>query len=119
MEAEDLCGHVRVQGLRFAEALKTLEDLPIVGEVRGSHFMQGIEFVKDQAVKEPLAEEANVGGRIAAHAQARGLIVRPLGHMAVLSPPLILGESEIDFVASTLRESIAASMEDLAGEGFL
>jgi adenosylmethionine-8-amino-7-oxononanoate aminotransferase len=119
METEDICGHVRVQGVRFAEALQTLEDLPIVGEVRGSHFMQGIEFVKDQAVKEPLAEEANVGGRIAAHAQARGLIVRPLGHMAVLSPPLILGESEIDFVASTLRESIAASMEDLAGEGFL
>jgi adenosylmethionine-8-amino-7-oxononanoate aminotransferase len=119
METEDICGHVRVQGVRFAEALQTLEDLPIVGEVRGSHFMQGIEFVKDQAVKEPLAEEANVGGRIAAHTQARGLIVRPLGHMAVLSPPLILGESEIDFVASTLRESIAASMEDLAGEGFL
>jgi adenosylmethionine-8-amino-7-oxononanoate aminotransferase len=119
MEDEDICGHVRVQGVRFAEALKALEDLPIVGEVRGSHFMQGIEFVRDQASKEPLADEADVGGRIAAHAQARGLIVRPLGHRAVLSPPLILGEPEIDFVASTLRESIAASMEDLAGEGFL
>jgi adenosylmethionine-8-amino-7-oxononanoate aminotransferase len=81
--------------------------------------MQGLEFVKDQASKEPLPDEANVGGRISAHAQARGLIVRPLGHMAVLSPPLILGASEIDFVANVLRESIVASMDDLKGEGFL
>jgi adenosylmethionine-8-amino-7-oxononanoate aminotransferase len=119
MEDEDLCGQVRVQGIRFAGALKTLEDLPVVGEVRGSHFMQGIEFVKDQASKEPLPDDANVGGRIAAHAQVRGLIVRPLGHMAVLSPPLILGPSEIDFVANVLRESIVASMDDLKGDGFL
>jgi len=119
MEDEDICGHVRVQGIRFAEALKSLEDLPIVGEVRGSHFMQGLEFVKDQVSKEPLPDEANVGGRIAAHAQARGLIVRPLGHMAVLSPPLILGPSEIDFVANVLRESIVASMDDLKADGFL
>jgi adenosylmethionine-8-amino-7-oxononanoate aminotransferase len=59
MEDEDICGHVQVEGVRFAEALKALEDLPIVGEVRGSHFMQGIEFVRDQASKEPLADEAS------------------------------------------------------------
>jgi adenosylmethionine-8-amino-7-oxononanoate aminotransferase len=35
MEDEDICGHVQVEGVRFAEALKALEDLPIVGEVRG------------------------------------------------------------------------------------
>ena len=119
MENEDLCGHVRTYGPRFETALHKLEDLDAVGEVRGSHFMQGIEFVRDKATKEAFSPEINIGGRISRHAQKRGLIVRPLGHMAVLSPPLILGDAEIDFIEQTLRAAITASMDDLAREGLL
>jgi adenosylmethionine-8-amino-7-oxononanoate aminotransferase len=119
MEEEDLCGHVRTHGVRFAEALKSLEELAIVGEVRGSHFMQGIEFVSDKASKTAFEDDVNIGNKIARHAQERGLIVRPLGSMAVLSPPLILGDGEIDFVASVLRDSIVATEEDLKRDGSL
>ena len=119
MEKEDLCGHVRSHGVRFAEALKSLEELPIVGEVRGSHFMQGIEFVSNKTSKTAFDDDANIGGMIAQSAQERGLIVRPLGSMAILSPPLILGNDEIDFVVSVLRDSIIATVEDLKSEGML
>jgi adenosylmethionine-8-amino-7-oxononanoate aminotransferase len=119
MEKEDLCGHVRAHGVRFAEALKSLEELPIVGEVRGSHFMQGIEFVSDKTSKTAFADDVNIGGRIAGNAQERGLIVRPLGSMAVLSPPLILGDEEIDFIANVMRDSIIATIEGLTSEGSL
>jgi len=117
MENDDLCGHVREFGPKFEAALKKLEELDIVGEVRGSHFMQGLEFVKDKETKEAFDLEANIGGRISKHAQQRGLIVRPLGHMAVLSPPLILGQSEIDFIGDTLAASIKAAMDDVTREG--
>ena len=119
MENEDLCGHVRTHGPMFEAALHRLEDLDAVGEVRGSHFMQGIEFVRDRATREVFGEEADIGGRVSRHAQKRGLIVRPMGHMAVMSPPLIIGEREIGIIEETLRESIQAALDDLAGEGLL
>lgn len=119
MEEENLCGYVRTHGVHFAEALKSLEELPIVGEVRGSHFMQGIEFVSDKVSKAAFDDDVNIGSKIARHAQDRGLIVRPLGSMAVLSPPLILSDAEIEFVASVLNDSIVATIEDLKSDGFL
>ena len=119
MEEEELCEHVRTQGVRFSEALKFLEELPIVGEVRGSHFMQGIEFVSDKKSKTAFPDNIDIGGRIAENAQERGLIVRPLGSMAVLSPPLILGDPETEVVTNVLRDSILATVEDLRSEGSL
>ncbi len=113
LENEDICGRVQRLGPRFEATLKALEELDIVGEVRGSHFMMGIEFVKDKATKDLYDEQLDVRGRVSKHAQACGLIVRPLGHMTVLSPPLILKEDQIDTIGATLRESIEATMDDL------
>jgi adenosylmethionine-8-amino-7-oxononanoate aminotransferase len=45
--------------------------------------------------------------------------MRPLAHMAVLSPPLILTEAGIQTIADALRESIKATADDLAREGLL
>jgi len=119
LEEEDICGRVRRLGPVFEAAMKGLADLPIVGDVRGSHFMMGIEFVKDKSTKDIFDTEARVGPRVAGHAQDRGLVVRPLAHMTVLSPPLILTEAEIQTIADTLRDSIQATCDDLAREGLL
>jgi adenosylmethionine-8-amino-7-oxononanoate aminotransferase len=119
LEEEDICGRVRRLGPVFENAMKGLGDLPIVGEVRGSHFMMGIEFVKDQSTKDIFEAEARVGPRVAGHAQERGLMVRPLAHMTVLSPPLILTEAEIQTIADTLHDSIQATCDDLTREGLL
>ncbi|GAA3545061.1 aminotransferase [Zobellella aerophila] len=119
MERENLCDHVRDMGAYFENQLKTLLDLPIVGDVRGRKFMMCIENVADKQTKELIDPKARVGNRIAEHCQARGLIVRPLAHMNVLSPPLTLTKEHIDFLVSTLRESIEATMADLKAEGFL
>ncbi|MBX2838621.1 MAG: aminotransferase [Gammaproteobacteria bacterium] len=116
MEREDLCGHVSTMGPVFEQSLKGLIDLPIVGDVRGSHFMIGIEFVENKDNRDPFEESVLIGHRVANYAQRKGLIVRPLGHMIVLSPPLILNGSEIDFVADVLRESIKLVIDDLRNE---
>jgi adenosylmethionine-8-amino-7-oxononanoate aminotransferase len=117
MERDDLCGHVRKVGPYLEERLRTLSDLPIVGDVRGSHFMMCIESVADKKTKELLPADAHIGGRIARHAQSRGLLVRPIGHFNVLSPPLILSREQIDFMVEVLRESIVASMDEMLREG--
>lgn len=118
MEREDLCGHVRKLGPYFEAQLATLSDLPIVGDVRGSHFMLCIENVADKETKELLPEEADIGERIADEAQQRGLIVRPSGHLNILSPPLILTRDEIDATVAILRESIEATMVGLERDGY-
>ena len=59
-----------------------------------------------------------VGKRIAVEAQHRGLIVRPIGHLNVLSPPLVLTREEIDTTVTILRESIEATMVGLERDGY-
>ncbi|MBM3583820.1 MAG: aminotransferase [Alphaproteobacteria bacterium] len=116
MEREDIPGHVRKVGPYFEQQLATLLDLPLVGDVRGKGFMMCIENVANKQTKELLPPEADVGGRIARHCQERGLIVRPLGHLNIMSPPLILTKEQIDFFVGTLREAIKLTQDDLVRE---
>ncbi len=119
MERDDICGHVREMGPYFEEQLQTLREYPIVGDVRGSHFMMCIENVADRETKVLLPDEAEIGNRIARHCQNRGVIVRPLAHLNVLSPPLILNREQIDTMVEVLHESIRETMNELTREGLL
>ena len=77
---------------------------------------RSIELRPGLAARRPselLPPEADIGHRIAKHCQDRGLIVRPLGHLNVLSPPLVLTREQIDDIVAVLRESIAAAEDDL------
>ncbi|MBB3141554.1 aminotransferase [Halomonas organivorans] len=119
MEREGLCEHVEEVGDYFERRLHELEDLEIVGDVRGRKFMMCLENVADKATRELIAPEAKVGNRIADECQRRGLIVRPLAHMNILSPTLILTREHVDFVVATLRESIEAATASLKADGYL
>ena len=119
LEREDLCGHVRRVGPYLEERLASLLDLRLVGDVRGSHFMMCIENVADPGSKALLPAEARVGNRIADECGARGLLVRPIGHLNVLSPPLILDEAQIDWLVDTLRDGIVAATASLKADGHL
>ncbi|KPU84522.1 hypothetical protein JI58_03280 [Marinosulfonomonas sp. PRT-SC04] len=108
LEDEQIPQKVQVTGKVFENALRGLADLDIIGDVRGSHFMMGMEFVKDKTTKETYADEVNIGLRIAQETQKRGLIARPLGNILILSPTLIMDEGLIGEIEGILRESIIA-----------
>lgn len=114
IENEKLCETVREKGPDFEQAIKSLEDLPVVGEVRGSHFMMGVEFVENKETRKPFDDAVNFGEKVSRQAQLRGLMVRSLGHMIVLSPPLILNDAQIQDIASILRSSVTAAMAEIA-----
>lgn len=118
IESENLCAHVQTAGPQFQKALGALRELNIVGDVRGSHFMIGLEFVKDKHTRTPFADSVLIGMRVSNEAQKRGLIVRPLGHMIVLSPTLILTAAEIQSIADILHESIVAAEASLNAQDF-
>lgn len=117
MEREGILDHVRKMGPYFQKRLEGLLDLPLVGDVRGSHFMLCVENVAKKETKELVGDEANVGKRISNHCEAMGLIVRPLGHLNIISPPLTLSKDEIDFLVDTLAKGIKMTTDDLVREG--
>ncbi|MEM7441296.1 MAG: aminotransferase class III-fold pyridoxal phosphate-dependent enzyme [Pseudomonadota bacterium] len=106
MENDGIPERVRTTGKQFENNLRGLTDIDMVGEVRGSHFMMGIEFVKDRDTKESHAPEDQVGLKVAQACQRRGLIARPLGNVLILSPTLIMDAPMIDDIAGILRDAI-------------
>ncbi|MCH4561609.1 aminotransferase [Halomonas sp. EGI 63088] len=119
MEREGICANVREVGPYLEQKLKTLAGHATVGDVRGSHFMLAIENVADKATKALLPVEARVGDRVAAEAQKRGLIIRPVGHLNIISPPLIWDREVVDRVVAILDEAYAATTASLKADGFL
>jgi putrescine aminotransferase len=116
-EREDICGHVRKIGPYFHEQLSQLIELDVVGDVRGSHFMVCVECTADKKNKTVPPAEWEVGRRIFEKCQTKGLLARPLGHLVVLSPPLIINRAQIDDAVAILRQSIIDVMDDLTREG--
>lgn len=113
LEREEIPQKAQITGKVFENALRGLSDLDIVGDVRGSHFMMGVEFVKNKDTKETYADEVKLGLRIAQETQKRGLIARPLGNILILSPTLIMDEAMIGEIEGILRDSILAVMAGL------
>ena len=117
IEREELCGHVRETSAFFKDQLSRLLELPVVGDVRGAGFMMAIESVANKHTKDLLPAEARFGDRVARRARELGLIVRPLGHLNVFSPPLTLTREQIEFLVDTLHKSIEAAQDELVREG--
>ncbi len=106
MEREGIPERVRSTGAYFKRKLRGLMDLELVGEVRGSHFMIGLEFVRDRATKTSHPAEAEVGLKVASACQRPGLIALALGNVLILSPTLIMDEAMIDEIEAILRAAI-------------
>jgi adenosylmethionine-8-amino-7-oxononanoate aminotransferase len=68
--------------------------------------MVGIELVKDRAGHKPYPLEARIGHRVAMEARRRGLLLRPIGNVIVLMPPLSITRRELERVTDVTTESI-------------
>ena len=97
--------------------LKPLADHPHVGEVRQRGLMVGIELVADRGSREPFPERLQVGAEVARATRPRGAIVRPLGDVVVLLPPLAMTEAElgrlVGATAAAIEEATSAALAAL------
>lgn len=106
IERDGLREHVREIGPYLMDQLNTLRDLPMVGDVRGSHLMACIEFVADKETHEVYPPEIDIGKRVSDECDAIGLMVRPVENLNVMSPPLVITKADVDFMVASLREAI-------------
>jgi adenosylmethionine-8-amino-7-oxononanoate aminotransferase len=77
-----------------------------VGEVRQRGLMVGLELVRDRATKEEYAYGLRAGHQVILEARKLGAILRPLGNVVVLMPPLALTEAELERLAAIALQSI-------------
>jgi adenosylmethionine-8-amino-7-oxononanoate aminotransferase len=92
----------------LARELESLRSLPHVGEVRQVGFMVGIELMRDPARGEPYPYAEKMGIRTILEARRRGLIIRPLGNVIVLMPPLLISQRDLSRMVRIVRDSIIA-----------
>ena len=71
--------------------------------------MVGIELVKDRATKAPFPLEEKVGIRVIQEARKRGIVIRPLGDIIVIMPPLSIS---LDHLAE-LMDGVFHSIEQV------
>jgi hypothetical protein len=97
------------------ELTAALEDVPIVGDVRGLGLMLGIELVADRSTKAPFPRSEQVTERIVAEARRRGLLLySSTGHvdgtdgdLVMLGPPFVISDEEADLVVERTSAAIA------------
>lgn len=100
-------------GEHFAAGLAQLKDHPLVGEVRSMGLIGAMELVADKAARTRFDKERNVGTCCRNHCFENGLIMRAVGDIMVLSPPLVISESEIDELFSLARLALDKTAKDL------
>jgi putrescine aminotransferase len=96
-------------GAYFAEALATLADDPLVGEVRTRGLLACIELVDDRAAHRLFEPVGKVGQICRDLAVENGLVMRAIRDGMVLSPPLTVTEEQIDEIVAKARRSIAGA----------
>ncbi len=111
-EREDLCGHVRANETRFKSLIDSLRDISIVGDVRGEGYFLAIELVPDNNTRGRFTDEQAewlLRGTLSPRLYASGLICRADDRaepVITLSPPLIAGDEEFEFIERTLRTAL-------------
>jgi adenosylmethionine-8-amino-7-oxononanoate aminotransferase len=120
-ERDGILQHVRSITPLFEERLAALGRFPLIGDVRGQGLLGCVECVAGlesaSSVDDQLELDKSVGYMIDEHCQANGLILRPLIHMCVFSPPLVISEAQIHQMFDIIEKAIGLTTDDLVKQG--
>jgi len=108
LERNRLVAAVEEKSTALTGMLDDLRGMPHVGEVRHKGFMVGIELVEDKATRRPFDPRRRVGTEICAKVRSHGVIIRPLGDVIVLMPPLAMGIEDLTKIVEAVRIEIAS-----------
>ncbi|MEX0586849.1 MAG: adenosylmethionine--8-amino-7-oxononanoate transaminase [Pirellulales bacterium] len=94
---------------RLEEHLARLAEHPRVGNVRQCGLIGGVELVADKATKTPYPWAEKRGIAVCHKAREFGVLLRPLGNVIVVMPPLSVTLAELDTIAEAVRSAIDAT----------
>jgi adenosylmethionine-8-amino-7-oxononanoate transaminase len=111
-EREETLPKLQPKVAELAELLTSrIAPLAHVGEIRQRGFMVGIELVKDRATRADYTFTDAIGATACRFARTHGVILRPLGPVVVLMPPLSTRTDELAQIVEAARAGILAATE--------
>jgi adenosylmethionine-8-amino-7-oxononanoate aminotransferase len=123
MQRENLFERPGVVGETLLSRLRELAAKhDVIGEIRGRGLLIGIEFVADKGTRQPFPKEAGFTARIASALRRRVVIISPGvplmnfgrdGDHIQISPPFIIGDTEIALIADALDGAITEALGQL------
>jgi len=97
---------------KYRNGMTRLEQLEHVGSARYKGLMGGVEVVKDRRTKEAYPFDERVGYQITMEARKQGVMLRPLGDVIVLMPPLAVSLEELDLMFEATEKAIRRITEE-------
>ena len=85
--------------------------LPHVSDVRQWGYMIGIELVQDKASRKNYLPELRIGHKVILEARKHSVLIRPLGDIIILMPPLTITGAELSALLDVVYDSIRAVTE--------
>lgn len=122
IEANNLLEKASTTGSYLLSRLKGLvENFPIVGDARGKGMMCGIEFVSDRQTKAPFDPRLKVSGMFERECLKRGLVTFQCsgcvegvaGDMALVTPPIIITNEQIDEMIAIMEDALHVMQAEL------
>ena len=103
----------KLQGkIEFLEQeLKEFRGLKHVGDVRNKGLMVGIELVDDKETKKPYPANMKMGWKVADLAMEGEVLIRPLGNVVVLMPPIGISLDELKKLLNVTYNAIKEATE--------
>jgi adenosylmethionine-8-amino-7-oxononanoate aminotransferase len=98
---------------RMGEWLARIATIAAVGDVRQRGLIGAVELVRERGTREPLPWAERWGHRVCQAARRRGVLLRPLGNVVVLMPPLAITLAELDQIGAAVEASIKEVLESM------
>ena len=107
IEREDLRANATRVGAYLLEGLRSLLDLPVVGDVRGAGLLASVELVADKQTRAPIeVRRQEIADRVR---DEQHVIVRSIYQNVILAPCLVLTEQEADRIVEALRAVLSTT----------
>ncbi|WP_321392088.1 aminotransferase [Emcibacter sp.] len=115
-ERENVFAHAAKMGAYLQQKLQHFSDHPLVGNVRGTGLIAGVHLMKDKETRTPF-KPGIAGPTVIAACFENGLVLRNLGDVIAICPPLVITEPEIDELVDKLGKSLDSAQEKTGLKG--
>jgi adenosylmethionine-8-amino-7-oxononanoate aminotransferase len=105
-EQNKLLDHVQHTSQELAKMLSELRDHPHVGQIRQKGLMVGIELVGDKSTRTPFDPKRRTAHQICSKIREQRVILRPLGDVIVIMPPLAMGVDHLHQIVQAVKLSL-------------
>ena len=118
-QRRDIVGHVRKVSPLFQAKIRSFADHPLVGEARGVGLMGALEVSPDRASAATFKAPGKVGAKLASELLDHGVMMRAMGDVLGICPPMIITEDEIEELFAPMEKCLDATYQWAKAEGHL